>query len=755
MSATVQQQSSSSSVSDQLAQLDAARNLVLGDAAYYPQIVQGILPIIGATARHELRRWGAEFLAETFASPTLAMNTKESLSLIVLDTLLAMLALEEEKEKETGVLKSVVQFAASVYSLVFRHTITNPNDAATWEKMNAIKTRILRLWDTAAPGVQICCIKFVQKVIQVQTPGTIADPRRPDQNEISLALVPRNHPLIPPPNLEAQASGLLDRLLNIFQENTSDAVLVNATLNCLGILIKNRPSISNKILTSVLAFNPLKLANSPMTPRIKILVKSMERTTRSLLLNVNKRNASGPLAGRIQQHLDRLMQSRMDIFDEGNRKRMLPSEPTDGPDQSKRMRSGADFQGTPTPPLRLPPIPPLPVGPTSIAQLFTLTADEELRNFDVQQLPIDLVVKITLPVLHRIDPRLLDEALNGIRSRYTALSREQRMSQSSNLQGFDDDDDDYEPDFQPAEDDEQILNKLDNTSPESDRDREPEVALGPFKLPRPSPFTGEELEDVSQGTVVRIFEFMNALDEPSLAKRQKTGINRLAASNYDRDSWITLIARLATRASVGLETFEDNVKSEDSNGTERRRIAIGNRIRESLYVYILEDFRKRIDIAVGWLTEEWYNERMQMKAGNDVVLRYEKWAIKVLDGILPYLDAKDNRVFTRYLSEIPDLSKDLLERVKTLCLDPERVQLVITSLHYLITLRPPARELCLDVLEDLWRNYDDARAAAAKILTRWRPTVTQQQGPKSGVGPEARTTHQTDAGHNGIAVASS
>jgi symplekin len=106
------------------------------------------------------------------------------------------------------------------------------------------------------------------------------------------------------------------------------------------------------------------------------------------------------------------MQSRMDIFDEGNRKRLLPLDTTDGLDQSKRMRSGADFQGTSTPPLRLPPIPPLPVGPTSIAQLFTLTADEELRNFDVQQLPIDLIVKITLPVLHRIDQRLLDEALN-------------------------------------------------------------------------------------------------------------------------------------------------------------------------------------------------------------------------------------------------------------------------------------------------------------------------------------------------------
>ena len=104
--------------------------------------------------------------------------------------------------------------------------------------MASIKSNILKRWDTAATGVRICCIKFVQKVVQVQTPGVIADPRvrisstapssehstnttlqRSDQNEISIALVPRDHPLIPPPRLEPEASGLLDRLLNVFNED--------------------------------------------------------------------------------------------------------------------------------------------------------------------------------------------------------------------------------------------------------------------------------------------------------------------------------------------------------------------------------------------------------------------------------------------------------------------------------------------------------------------------------------------------------
>lgn len=69
----------------------------------------------------------------------------------------------------------------------------------------------------------------------------------------------------------------------------SDAILVNATLNCLAVLIRSRPSIANKIILSILNFNPLKQANSPMTPSLRVCVKSMERTTRALLINVLKR----------------------------------------------------------------------------------------------------------------------------------------------------------------------------------------------------------------------------------------------------------------------------------------------------------------------------------------------------------------------------------------------------------------------------------------------------------------------------------
>ena len=56
-------------------------------------------------------------------------------------------------------------------------SIDNPSDIPVWNNMAAIKSNILKRWDSAPIGVRVCCIKFVQKVVQMQTPGANADPR--------------------------------------------------------------------------------------------------------------------------------------------------------------------------------------------------------------------------------------------------------------------------------------------------------------------------------------------------------------------------------------------------------------------------------------------------------------------------------------------------------------------------------------------------------------------------------------------------
>ncbi|KAH8593630.1 hypothetical protein B0O99DRAFT_626710 [Bisporella sp. PMI_857] len=706
-------------IEEQIVSLNSARKLLLTDSTYASHIIQGILPIIGRDAVLELRRWGADFLSETFASPGVPTSRKEELSLVILPTLRKMI---ENTQEDSAVVKSLVQVASSIYPLVLRWIINNPYDVPNWEHMTAIKQRILRIWDSATTGVRVCCIKFAQKVVLVQTAGPEADPRRSDPREISLTMVPQNNLVIPPRNLEAEAMGLLDRMLSIFHESISDAIPVDATLNSLSILIRTRPQVSNKILNALLNFNPLKQANSPMTSKLRVMVKSMEKTNRILLMHIIKRDPHNPLTPRIQQHIEKMARSRTEIFEEASRKRG-PPEPTNGLDTTKRQKLGVQVAKQPAARLYIPPLTP---GPHTIAELFTITTDAALKGFDVSQLPEDLVVKIGVTILQKLDADTLSQAIEGVQNRYNSMKPTPPEEINPATVPLDiEDDDDYEPDFYNVEDNEQIVNKLDAAPPEEPKQTAPDVALGPFTLPPSPALTPEQATQIGEGTVSRVFGVMSTLEEPG--KKMKSGMNRLAASAYDRDAWVTIITRLATRAAAGLERTNDGVKAEIGSGP----ISLSDTIRQSLQAYVLEDFRKRIDIAVAWLCEEWYNDRVQLKLGPNTPLHYEKWVLRLYDGFAQYLDGRD-KILTRFLSEIPAVSTELLDRVKLLCRDPALVNLALTSLLYLVMMRPPVREIALDTVEDIWQRYDEAKPIAAKYLNKWRPNFEQRLNKVEG-----------------------
>ncbi|CAG8409833.1 unnamed protein product [Penicillium salamii] len=731
-------------VSDQIAQLNAARSLVLGDAAFYPQIVNGILPIVGASTRLQLRRWGANFLAETFSSPVLAAEQKEQLAPNVLQTIREIFELPET---DTAVLQSLVQASASLYPIVFRHIVNHPQDSKSWENMCEIKQVILRKMDSFPCSVKLCCAKFLQRVVQVQTHSSGGDPRRPELNETSLAVVPRNHALLSIPNLEAESSGLLDRLLGVFQEETSDAILVNATINLLPPLIRTRPTIAHKIVNAILDFIPAHHVRPPFTPTVRVSVKSMERTARALLWNILKKNQNHPLAPRMQAYIERLSQSRLEATEDPSRKRGLPNEPTDGLDVAKRARLNA----MPPPIMKIPPMAP---GPATFDSLFTLTEDAGLSSFDVKQLPFDIVLKIVVPLLAQVHDSTMTQAVEAVRTRYQTITREQNMQRQQQQQAAtQDEDDDYEPEYQPM-DAASVVSEENGAVAEELADQPDLVSLGPFVLPKPPPLTEEEAGELGRGAAARVFGMLSAAEtSPGPSKgqpQQKLGFNRLAASTLDRDAWSIILARLATRAPARLE------QPAKGDSTGRRQTTIADSIRETFYQYILEDFRGRLNIAIIWLNEEWYNDRIQMKsaaarrAGSDeeseptVAMHYDTWVTRLLDGFLAYLDARDIKVLVRFLSEIPEITIPITQRVASLAKDPERVNLCVQSLMYLIMFRIPAREMCLNTIEDVYQKYEESRPAATKVLTKWRPDsqvlekTPETETPAAPAQPEAQ-----------------
>lgn len=525
----------------------------------------------------------------------------------------------------------------------------------------------------------------------------------------------------------------------------SDPILVDATLNCMSILIRSRQAIANKIITAILNYNPLKLANSPMTLRSKVIARSLERTTRALLKNINKNNPNGLLASKIDAYLVRLSQSRAAVFaDARSLKRPAPSEMPDGVG-IKRPR----LDGSTNYPLMPPP-------PNSFAQLFTLTEDAAFMNFDVQILTEEMVRTITHLTLHHLDPEALNEAIAAVRERYAHLQKIQQPTPLPDVPmagptGVDDEDD-YDPEYDPGD---HVIDSPAAATAQTLHDLvQPDIALGPFELPKPGPMDENETARLAKQTVDSVFGRVTSLAmTPLTTSRQKLGLNRLAASCNDRDAWLTMLTRLATRAPCGLDDvvqaemgIQDTpfpIKPDPTTTTQTDidRPSLANGIRQTLYLYILEDFRSRLNIAITWLNEEWYSERLLLQQAKEssspptvtasqpgfstTTSNYSTWTLRLLDALLPYLDARDNRLLIRFLSEIPAINPDVLTRVQSLARDPERVNMCVMALQYLVLMRPPAREMALDALEGIWRDegeggFREAREAVAKVLGRWR-----------------------------------
>lgn len=386
------------------------------------------------------------------------------------------------------------------------------------------------------------------------------------------------------------------------------------------------------------------------------------------------------------------MRSRAEILDGVGQKRQLTDQ--QAYDGAKRQKTSEQ----PAPALPNPLAPPA----NSLAALFTLNEHAGLSAFDASQVPAPLAAKIAVSVLARVDPQALAKAVETVRERFAAKVAAAPPVLNPETAPLDvDDDDDYEPDYMVAEDTEQILNKLDGTPREEQQAKTDaaSLALGPFVLPPPPQLNYEIAASAGQVTVDRVFDSLKGREDSPL-KKSKAGINRLAASAFDKEAQLIFIARLGCRPNAGLEGASIKIE-ENSSAMVLRDPLSSNVIRERMYTYVLEDWRRRIDVAVSWLNEEWYTDKLIQKESPNARLHYDGTIMKLVEGFFPYLNPQD-KVIMRFLGEIPELSRAILAKVKALCADPAMVQLALTSLLYVVMMRPPVRDAALDTVQDVW-----------------------------------------------------
>jgi symplekin len=210
---------------------------------------------------------------------------------------------------------------------ISHHRCSNRNYRQQWDVLNSAKSRILEILyaQHTLAGVRIAAIKFMQKVILVQTRGA-TDPRvRPppsgtagspvngfimiwyryepsfhffsfplsqlqNKNDPNLSLCPPDHPFIPVQALEAEGMKLLEGIITLFAQGMGDlrfmannVDFLSAILNSMGNLVKLRPAFASWIVLTLSKWTPASLAGLPASS-----IRSVEKAIRILLYNISR-----------------------------------------------------------------------------------------------------------------------------------------------------------------------------------------------------------------------------------------------------------------------------------------------------------------------------------------------------------------------------------------------------------------------------------------------------------------------------------
>ena len=105
---------------DTLDKLKQLRQFALQDPTKFNDVFPQATMTAGPMSPLVLRRWGAEFIAESLANPTWPMEMK---SLLGRELLLPILQYYvNEPKQDTSVLKSAIQIATSFYPIIFLHS---------------------------------------------------------------------------------------------------------------------------------------------------------------------------------------------------------------------------------------------------------------------------------------------------------------------------------------------------------------------------------------------------------------------------------------------------------------------------------------------------------------------------------------------------------------------------------------------------------------------------------------------------------
>ncbi|KAI7872696.1 Symplekin tight junction protein C terminal-domain-containing protein [Spinellus fusiger] len=144
-------------------------------------------------------------------------------------------------------------------------------------------------------------------------------------------------------------------------------------------------------------------------------------------------------------------------------------------------------------------------------------------------------------------------------------------------------------------------------------------------------------------------------------------------------------------------------------------------LKTMLLDFIIADLPQRYDLALEWLHEEFYCDRMHQHNNPHYSPSYHRWHLSLLERSISVLDAKD-KTLSRLLMDAPAISPQVIEFIRKTMEEPSRFVSCASTLRDLVAYRPPVREQCLKVLLDFCVNSDvKTRSTSIVVVKKWVP----------------------------------
>lgn len=713
-----------SETDEHLTRLNQARDIVKTDQSLFPEIVRNILSVANySDIRY--KKWMANFLWFGFSSKNVKFEQKLDLAVTCLDTIVSLYAVDNEEVK-----KDVISCSCTIYPLVFLHCCTSPNDSSTWDTLTKLKNEIINDFDKGNKPLLISCIKFISCVILTQVPG-IRDPRLVTKSDVSLSKVPTHHPFINSNTLRIEANDLIEKIFSILFSDSLNVLYITSVLNILPVLVKRRKELAPKIIGSLLEFHlPNPKDEIELSNESKLAIRCIEKNLKLTLLHLAKSTgASSSSVEKIHAYLSgQIYHTKVD---ESLKKRQYEGNISAA---SKRVKSSAVQSLVERMQPQLSSHDGLQNNPL-ISIFASQTAINPLANFDVTSIPVEVATEIVLTSLLKIDKNYFHQQINMLRERVRSLSEPESLGLDQQV------DEDEDEDYEPPEVDVQTINasvereaaRLEGSAPSN-------VVTDAFELPTPDSLSPMAILEYFHGALSRLFDYAPQFERSivSSSNLQNLTLENVDNTVWDKRHWAILLPRLCTRGLLNYQPVTSGEESGDASFT------LSSFVRGQLFTYVASNWRSSTNLILNWLSEEWYNDRLMLENPDcheyeDVKWegpQYEKWALKVIDSILPYLEAKD-KVFMIFMSELPELTDAIVDKIKFVCLDPDKTKLGFMTFQYLIMFRLPVREKCLDILETMWKENVDVKASAAKLLNRWRPSFLESVKSEETKEPSA------------------